>query len=467
MSYSLVNYSQRDPAWKSVKMGKSSETIGHVGCALTTVAMLVSGHGYPETPKTLNAKLKSRGGYVDAAIIWGAVTSIYPGIAFRNLLLCRDTPAPLSQINAAIAAGQPVLVEVDSSPKRGLQTHWMVLYAKKGKDYLMQDPWPHPTESGQEVKLMSRYSHGVTLKQSITAAVFYQAVQVGPGDSSETAPTRPASPDQPGTYVRIPVSVEAGLRLRAQPTTASATVAIEHPGADLRILEPVKVATPKLGVYGQWIHVADSQGREGYVAAWYVEKGKTVKGTSKPSKPKKKTVPKPVAEPKKESDALILYVSQSVGTSGLRLRKTSSMRGALVAVEKAGAALTVLEPASKAKPKIGKKGKWIHVSDTKRRKGYVAADYVELKGAKAPVDAPKPKKSTTKLTVTISEAASAGLRMRSKPTTNSSTLAILPATTKLTVLEGTDDMIGAHNKWFKVREPGGKEGYVAAWYVRN
>ena len=57
MPYSLVNYSQRDPAWKALKMGKSSETIGNVGCALTTVAMLLSGHGYPETPKTLNAKL--------------------------------------------------------------------------------------------------------------------------------------------------------------------------------------------------------------------------------------------------------------------------------------------------------------------------------------------------------------------------------------------------------------------------
>jgi hypothetical protein len=45
MSFTLINYSQGDPTWKSVKIGKSSETIGHVGCALTSVAMLVSGHG--------------------------------------------------------------------------------------------------------------------------------------------------------------------------------------------------------------------------------------------------------------------------------------------------------------------------------------------------------------------------------------------------------------------------------------
>ena len=147
MSFNLINYSQQDPAWKSVKIGSSSETIGHVGCALTSVAMLVSGHGYVETPKTLNAKLKPRGGFVDAAIIWGAVTGIYPQIVYRNLVLCRDTAAPLTQIDAYLAKGQPVLVEVDSSPKAGLQTHWVVLYKKQGDDYLMLDPWPHPTES--------------------------------------------------------------------------------------------------------------------------------------------------------------------------------------------------------------------------------------------------------------------------------------------------------------------------------
>jgi hypothetical protein len=187
MPFSPTNYSQQDPAWKSVKIGASDETIGHVGCALTSVAMLVSGHGYPETPKTLNAKLKSRGGYVDAAIIWGAVTSLYPQIVYRNLVLCRDTNAPLAQIDASIAAGQPVLVEVDSSPKAGLQTHWVVLYAKRGDDYLMLDPWPYPTESGQEVPLIPRYSHGKALKKSITAAVFYECLQAGSGGSSGTA----------------------------------------------------------------------------------------------------------------------------------------------------------------------------------------------------------------------------------------------------------------------------------------
>jgi hypothetical protein len=35
------------------------------------------------------------------------------------------------------------------------------------------------------------------------------------------------------------------------------------------------------------------------------------------------------------------------------------------------------------------------------------------------------------------------------------------------VLEGTADMVGVYNKWLKVLEPGGTEGYVAAWYLRK
>jgi hypothetical protein len=493
MSFNLVNYSQQDPAWKSVKIGKSSETIGHVGCALTSIAMLVSGHGYPETPKTLNAKLKSRGGYVDAAIIWGAVTSIYPQVVYRSLVLCRDTAAPLAQIDAYLAKGQPVLVEVDSSPKAGLQTHWIVLYKKQGDDYLMLDPWPHPTESGQEVLLVPRYSHGKPLKKSITATVFYECVQSGSGDSDATTTTKPTTPTEPGKYVKIPVTVEAGLRLRTAPTTASDTVAVEPPGADLLIIEPANVALPKIGVYDQWIKVRDGSGREGYVAAWYVEKGITVppaedggeaggateteptpEPEAGPSEVEPEPTPEPVPVPEPEPTTLTVYVSQSVGEAGLRLRKTASMGGALVSVEKAGTALTVLEPEAQARPKVGVSGKWIHVSDPKQLQGYVAANYVDLEAKPAtsepsegevetPVETPEP--AATVETVYVSSAARAGLRMRSAPNTSSSTLLILPAGTELKVLEGTADMVGVYNKWLKVREPGGTEGYVAAWYV--
>ncbi|GAB4503977.1 MAG: hypothetical protein Fur0043_09700 [Anaerolineales bacterium] len=464
MAFSPLNYSQQDPQWKAIKIGVSDETIGHVGCALTSVAMLVSGHGYPETPKSLNARLKAKGGFVDASIIWGAVTSLYPPIVYKTLVLCRDTNAPLAQINAALAAGQPVVVEVDSSPKAGLQTHWVVLYARKGDDYLMLDPWPYPPESGQEVLLTPRYSHGKPLKKTITAVVFYECKQTG----AETGTTGDETLSEPGTYVHIPVTVEAGLRLRTQPTVASDTLAILPPGSDLRIMEPLEVALPKIGVYEQWIRVRDGQGREGYVAAWYVEAGPVVEGKTEatPVSPiteagagEPETAPVTEAEPKE----LVVYVSAAVGASGLRIRKTASQGGRLVAVEKAGAALTVLEKPQKAKSKIGVAGKWLHVANARRQRGYVMAEFVT-----AQVEPPAVAEATPAgtLTVYVSNLAAAGLWLRGAPSLNAMTIKVLPRGAVLTVLEETAEKVGVYGQWLKVRDAEGVEGYVAAWFLR-
>jgi hypothetical protein len=74
---------------------------------------------------------------------------------------------------------------------------------------------------------------------------------------------------------------------------------------------------------------------------------------------------------------LVVVVSKAVGTSGLRFRKTPSKGGTLIAVIKAGTRLTVLEPARKAKAKIGKANQWLHVRGPKNQQGYVGAEYVE------------------------------------------------------------------------------------------
>jgi len=139
-----------------------------------------------------------------------------------------------------------------------------------------------------------------------------------------------------------------------------------------------------------------------------------------------------------------------------------------VAVEKAGTALTVLEPADQARTKVGKKGKWIHVSDPNRLQGYVAAEYVELGvGTILEERVPPLEPVIEPLTVYVTGAAAAGLRMRSEPNTNSATLLILPPGSELKLLEGTAKMIGVYGKWLKVRETGGTEGFVAAWYLRK
>src|SRR5574342_1242338 len=80
--------------------------------------------------------------------------------------------------------------------------------------------------------------------------------------------------------VRVQTTLDPpGLRLRAQATTASDTLAFESPGVLLTVLETEAAARAKIGVNGRWLRVRDANSREGYVAAWYVEAASSTRTT--------------------------------------------------------------------------------------------------------------------------------------------------------------------------------------------
>jgi len=537
MAFKPNKLSQRDPQWKDEILGfDDSCTIGTDGCSLTCLAMLVNGFGFSETPKTLNKKLKDLGpgsGFIGPLMVWYGLTRVYPKIGFKTLVICKDQNAPLAEIDSALSAGQAVLVEVDRSLAQGLQTHWVVVYAKKDNDYLILDPFPYPSDN-KDVTLTTRYGFGRELKDFITAVAFYECWADGDvtGD---------------GFYVKVMDSATTGLRLRSGPDTSSTVLAVAAAGTPLRVLEPQASALAKIGVVNQWLQVADPYGVTGYTAAWYVE---LMDGTVSPTEPEEPIIPEEPVEPE-PADALKVYVSPGVGASGLRLRtepKTSSSTitimaasaeltvlddaetakakvgaqnqwlrvrtasgqvgytaawllvlslggndepeqpeepepldvvvlytvgsiglrlrsepyGTILATEKAGTRLRVLESAAQAKNKIGVPNQWLNVRDPQGRTGYVAAWYVTLDDS-VPSEPP-----ASALIVYVTPVN--GLRMRSQPNTASPTVAILKYNTALTVLEPTaqaEAKIGVTNQWLKVREPGGKEGYIAAWYVKK
>jgi hypothetical protein len=158
--------------------------------------------------------------------------------------------------------------------------------------------------------------------------------------------------------------------------------------------------TSKIGAVNQWVRVRTPQGREGFAAAWYLESVAEAPSapvpepaappaneppdvTSTPATPETPTTPSIPAEPEppkeeKKDDKLVVVVSSAVGTSGLRLRKTPSKGGALITVLKAGTRLTVLDPAKKAKARIGKVNQWLQVRTPNNQRGYVSAEYVTL-----------------------------------------------------------------------------------------
>ena len=214
MSFSLINYSQQDPVWKSVKIGKSSETIGHVGCALTSVAMLVSGHGYLKTPK------RSTPSSSPVAAMWmrpssGARSPASIRVSSIATWSCAAIPPRRSPGSTLLSP--PVSPSWSRSIARPnpvcKRTGWCST-KRRVNDYLMLDPWPHSTESGQEVKLLPRYSHGKPLKQSITAVIFYECLQSRGRKfwMRQHPPNRPYPKNQVPT--RIPVSVHSRSALQ-------------------------------------------------------------------------------------------------------------------------------------------------------------------------------------------------------------------------------------------------------------
>jgi SH3 domain-containing protein/peptidase C39-like protein len=396
MSFKLVYLSQQDPQWKQdiLGFGDPEDTVGYLGCALTSVAMLLSGHGYAETPKTLNQKLKNVQGFVSAAIRWDSVSQVYPNVTVRSNISCTTSPAPLELIDAALAAGQPAIVQVDSSPADGIQTHWVVLYGKKGDDYLMLDPWPYQPDLTKEDLLMKRYARGNPLQRAISHVILYE-VFGSTGQISTPSTTVPTS-GVPALVARVKDSVTWGLNVRSSIDTSSMAnvLTVVPAGTQLILLE--LDGTSKIGAVNQWVRVRAPQGQEGFAAAWYLE---AVAETT--PAPVTEPIPPPVSEPpvftpetpstpgtpvtpveppteEKENDTLVVVVSSAVGTSGLRLRKTPSMGGALITVLNAGTRLTVLEPAKKAKARIGTANQWLHVRGPDNQRGYVSAEYVTL-----------------------------------------------------------------------------------------
>ncbi len=395
MPFKLVYLSQQDPKWKSdiLGFGDPEDTIGYLGCALTSVAMLLSGHGYAETPKTLNQKLKNVQGFVSAAIRWNYISQLYPNVTVKSNISCTTTPAPIELIDSAIAAGQPAIVQVDSSPADGIQTHWVVVYEKRGDDYLMVDPWPYQPDIAKEDLLMKRYARGNPLRRAISHVILYEVFGSGPAgpvSTPSTPTTTPAPTDRlPALVARVKDSVTWGLNIRSSIDISNMANVLEVVPAGTQLILLELDGTSKIGAVNQWVRVRTPQGREGFAAAWYLEAV-----TEAPPVPVTDPAPIPVAEPpetpstpsvpgtppteEKEDDSLTVVVSSAVGTSGLRLRKSPSKGGALITVLKAGARLRVLEPAKKAKAKIGKPNQWLHVLSPGNRRGYVSAEFVSL-----------------------------------------------------------------------------------------
>ena len=448
------NLYQNDETWKSTPLGNSKETIGGWGCLLTSVTMMLNGIGYNETPVTANEKFKAAGGFDGALFMPSFLPYVWPNCAYRDMQPCEAYPAPLAQIDAAVAAGKPVILQVDWNKQAGLQTHFVLVKEKKGDDYVLYDPYKYSGDGpDKEVLLTTRYKYnGAKLSSEISAVLWFDSYS--------------STPPEPPKVTKVPVPAEkyliyAGeddLSLRSEPSVSGYLWKRMLMGTELICLEDKAKAKSKIGVQGQWIQVQDPKGDQGYVAAWYVseQKGKPVSSTTSTpaSAPTPGAAPAPVP-----AGALALFPTEELSFRSQPVISPDTLIRRVPTTEQ----LICLESANTAIPKVGVQNQWLKVRGVDKKEGYVAAWYVKYAGGStAQAAATTPAAAGSKKVKTTVEMVS----LRNQPVVSDATLIKrVPINTEFTITEaGGEAKVGKNDQWIKVKDAT-NEGYVAAWFV--
>jgi len=457
--FKTKNLYQNDERWKETRLGESDETIGSWGCMLTSVTMLLNGLGYDETPLTVNNKMKANGGFQGAIFIPSVIPYVFPNVRYSKMQSCKNSPAPVPQIDAAVAAGKPVLLQVDWTRQAGIQTHYVLVKERVGDDYSLYDPYKYPGDSPDKpVLLTTRYKYqGKTLESEISAVFWFE------GTTPQASP-EPENVPVPSDAMTLFV-IEDNLALRAEPSLGGYLWKRMTAGSELKSLESSNATRSKLGQQGQWLQVQEVRsGQQGYSAAWFLSSKKDAPPVStesvSPSNPAVDTasdakVPVP-------QGAMSLIPTEDVALRMQPVVDSSTLIRRVAPVEK----LISLEPVEQTIKKIGVSGQWIHVQEQKGRQGYVAAWYVKYEGganAQNTATGTVPNQQRpVKVRTTIELVA-----LRKRPIVDDSTLIeFLPLGTELTIIEpGGEQKIGANNQWLNVKGEFGTEGFIAAWFV--
>lgn len=467
--FKTQNLYQNDEKWKNTKLGHSNETIGGWGCLLTSVTMMLNGMGYNETPETVNEKMKKSGGFQGAFFIPSMLPYAYPNLIYKSMQPCESFPAPVALIDAAVAAGKPVILQVDWNKQAGIQTHFVLVKEKKGDDYVLYDPYKYGGDGpDKEVLLTKRYKYnGAALESEISAVLWFDGnIPPSPPESKKVTVPKDATK----LYV-----TEDDLALRADPSVSGYLWKRMTAGSELLSLEETAATKAKLGKQGQWIQVQDATGQQGYTAAWYVSDSKDPKPAALPAAPQPASTPSTTsapAAPVTATSAAIVPVPpgamELLPTEELAFRTQpiitdSTLVRRIPPTEK----LISLEPTDQTIKKVGVTGQWLNVQDATGKQGYVAAWYVKYAGgATAQTQAAAAPAAIPNAPVTVRTTIEL-VALRKKPVVDPSTLLeYLPIGTELTIIEpGGEQKIGANNQWLNVKGRLGAEGYIAAWFV--
>ena len=149
------------------------------------------------------------------------------------------------------------------------------------------------------------------------------------------------------------------LNVRSAPSASGALVTQVPDKAMLDVLEVAEVARGKIGKPGRWLSVRTSDGKGGYVAAWYLRL------------PDSSPIPTP-------APAAVIAVTVNSPYTPLKVRQGPGVQYDVLAQAPDGTMLTALESADAVKAKMGQPGQWLQVQTPDGVNGYSAAWYLRM-----------------------------------------------------------------------------------------
>ena len=115
-------YSQNDKAWRDIKLGRSSVSIGNFGCVITSLSNLMAYYGEKHNPLVVNSKLKTVNGFLKGnLLIWAKIKEAFPNFEWKW--------RGYKYENGVVDENLPCLVEVKApSP---YMKHWVLKIDKE------------------------------------------------------------------------------------------------------------------------------------------------------------------------------------------------------------------------------------------------------------------------------------------------------------------------------------------------
>jgi peptidoglycan hydrolase CwlO-like protein len=128
-------YSQRDPRWCNQYIGNSKDTIGEVGCFLSSVSMVYKKIGSGMTPSSYAA---------DSSNFWSNTAYMVTPSAPSGYTY-KQVSYNISTIDNELKAGRYVIAQMRMSTVAGM--HFIVIISGSNGSYKVHDPWYGPDQN--------------------------------------------------------------------------------------------------------------------------------------------------------------------------------------------------------------------------------------------------------------------------------------------------------------------------------